>query len=327
MNLMLTNYCNSTACPYCFGQEEMHSKAAISISLENFKKYLTWLKNEGCHEVRLLGGEPTLHPQLEEIIDMVINFNWFDSILFFSNLIFDHEIAELFVQKNEKIQISILPNINELSLMLPNARKKVEDNLDYLSTNLPYFDRISINIYKPDQDLSKWEELVCKYNMRSVRFSITVPNKKLDEGFNFYEYFHSFQPLLLELSSWQLKYRITADNDCSPLPLCCFDDWAIKIIIQRIPNFFNRPNICNQSVLDVNPYLEVISCFGTPELPHVQLLNFRDEKELQNHFYNLRQYKRKHFITWNKCLKCDTYKIAGSSCACACYLTQKKEEK
>ena len=54
------------------------------------------------------------------------------------------------------------------------------------------FNKISINLYKPDQDLSKWEEIVCKYNLRSVRFSIVVPNKKLDENFDFYQYFHIF---------------------------------------------------------------------------------------------------------------------------------------
>lgn len=324
MNLMLTNFCNSTACPYCFGQEEMHSKAATSISLENFKKYLTWLKNEGCHEVRLLGGEPTLHPQLEEIINTVIDFNYFDQILFFSNLIFDHKIAELFVEKNKKIEICILPNINELSLLLPNARKKVEDNLDYLSTNLPAFSKISINLYKPDQDLSKWEGIVCKYNLRSVRFSIVVPNKKLDENFNFYQYFHSFQPLLLELSNWKTKYKVSVYNDCSPLPLCCFDDDVIKTIITREPLFFSQPYACEHSILDVNPYLEVISCFGTADLGHVKLLEYRNEEELQYYFHNLRQYKKKYFIAQQSCLSCDKYKITGASCVCTSYLNQKK---
>lgn len=211
--------------------------------------------------------------------------------------------------------------------MLPNARKKVEDNLDYLSTNLPHFDRISINIYKPDQDLSKWEDIICKYNMHSVRFSITVPNKKLDESFDLYEYFHGFQPLLLELSNWALKYKITPDNDCSPLPLCCFDDWAIKTIMQRVPNFFARSIGCNNSVLDVNPYLEVISCFGASNLTHVKLTNYHDEDELNNYFHNLKQYKARHFIASHNCQICDKYTIIGTSCTCACYLTQSKEAK
>lgn len=323
MNLMLTNYCNSTACPYCFGQEEMHSKAATNISLENFKKYLIWLKNEECHEVRLLGGEPTLHPQLEEIIDMVIDFDYFNEILFFSNLIFDHKIAELFVEKNKKIRISILPNINELSLLLPNARKKVEDNLDYLSTNLPFFDRIGINIYKPDQDLSKWENLICKYNMNSVRFNIVVPNVKLEEEFNFYQYFHSFQPLLKEIAEWGEKYKVYATNDCNPIPLCCFDDDLIKYILAINPSFFGS-FYCNGSVLDVNPDLEVRCCFGENSLPHVNLLDYKNEWELSEYFKTLTKYKKQHYIAWEKCVDCPKRKTLGQSCACSAYLLHYK---
>ena len=44
MNLMVNNYCN-LHCPYCFAQEEMHSKKAMNITIENLDKYLD--VNEG----------------------------------------------------------------------------------------------------------------------------------------------------------------------------------------------------------------------------------------------------------------------------------------
>ena len=70
MNLLINNYCN-LKCSYCFAQEEMHSKEAMNITMENFCKYLDFLKKSNITEVRFIGGEPTLHPELEKLIDKV----------------------------------------------------------------------------------------------------------------------------------------------------------------------------------------------------------------------------------------------------------------
>ena len=46
--------------------------------MENFCIYLDWLKEHGYTDVRLIGGEPTLHPHLEQLIDKVIEYDYFD---------------------------------------------------------------------------------------------------------------------------------------------------------------------------------------------------------------------------------------------------------
>ena len=138
MNLMITNYCN-LHCPYCFAQEEMNSKAAQAVTMENFIKYLDFLRDNNEYEVRLIGGEPSLHPELEKLIDKVIEYNCFEQILIFTNLSFDHSVARLLVEKSKDIAIDLLPNINDLDLILPNLKAKTIDNLEYLSQNLPSF--------------------------------------------------------------------------------------------------------------------------------------------------------------------------------------------
>ena len=67
MNLMVNNYCN-LHCPYCFAQEEMHSKKAMNITIENYEIFLDFLKKNDMDSVRLIGGEPTLHPDLDKLI-------------------------------------------------------------------------------------------------------------------------------------------------------------------------------------------------------------------------------------------------------------------
>lgn len=51
MNLMVNNYCN-LHCPYCFAQEEMHSKKVMNITIENYKIFLDFLKKNDMDSVR-----------------------------------------------------------------------------------------------------------------------------------------------------------------------------------------------------------------------------------------------------------------------------------
>lgn len=326
MNLLINNYCN-LKCSYCFAQETMHSDNAKNISIENFEYFLDFLiKEHETTQVRLIGGEPTLNPQLPELIDRIIARRYFDNILIFSNMTFSHEIAKMLVEKDKQILINILPNVNDLDLLIPSHRERILDNLRYLRKYLSNFTSIGINIYSPDQDLSKWEELVCKFDFFKVRFSIVVPNEKIDENFNFVKYFHSFQPLLLELASWSTKYNVEAENDCSPIPLCAFDGDAIKKIIQSRPDFFKR-YACERAVVDVTPDLKLRACFGENDLPQLDLRNYHSEKEIVEAFAQLRKEKRENYLARPECVDCIRYQTSGEkSCPCSCYLVHRRKD-
>lgn len=72
-NLVITDQCN-LACPYCFAQSYLQQEKAEGnptgafISREAFEARLDFLVRSGVGEVRLIGGEPTLHPQFEALI-------------------------------------------------------------------------------------------------------------------------------------------------------------------------------------------------------------------------------------------------------------------
>lgn len=336
MNLMVNNYCN-LHCPYCFAQEEMHSKKAMNITMENLDKYLDFAKkeieqgnNDFC-QVRFIGGEPSLHPQLSKLIDKVINYKCFNDILIFTNLTFPHDVAEMLVEKSKKIHISLLPNVNNLDYLLPERRKNLLYNLDYLTIALPDFNQISINIYSHDQDLTVWERIICKYNLKSIRWSIVVPNKKIDETFNVRDYFHSFQPILLQLAQWAKKYHVYLNCDCSQVPLCALDSWAVVEILKTAPDFFARGGLtCSHEVLDITPTLKVVNCFGVasvlPNLKNKQLTDFNSYRELKNYYRDLTEDYAKHYVATTACTSCDRFKTADQCCACLGYRIFKVED-
>ena len=312
MNLMLNTYCNFH-CPYCFAQSEMKTNVTKNITLENFRKYLDFLKKNDDPDVRIIGGEPSLHPQFFEFIDEVIKYDCFSSILIFSNFSFPLEFAQKIVEYNDKILIEFLPNINNN----PKYLDIIERNLDFLTTSLPdVINRISINIYDPNQDMSFWENIIAKYNIKDIRWSITVPNMKLSKNFNFKEYFHSFQNVLKEMITWGIKYNVGFFCDCNNPPICAYDDDFISYVMKIDPLFF-REGGCDGSALDITPELEVIGCFGCNKFKH-KLEEFETFDDILELLYKEEESLKKT-PPQKECLSCPRHIRTGLFCSCLGY--------
>ena len=84
MNIMMNNICN-LRCSYCFAQNEMTEHTPEHISEENFRTFLDFLKENKFPTVRMIGGEPTLHPRIIDFINIVIDYGCFEDILIFTN--------------------------------------------------------------------------------------------------------------------------------------------------------------------------------------------------------------------------------------------------
>src|SRR3989338_1928218 len=71
-NLVVSGVCN-LKCAYCFAGDYLcapsDSRAPAFISLDDFEARLDFLDRSGITEIRLIGGEPTLHPRFPELIE------------------------------------------------------------------------------------------------------------------------------------------------------------------------------------------------------------------------------------------------------------------
>ena len=72
-NLIISRVCNFQ-CNFCFAyQSQAHSKKDVSskfVSFKAFEAQIDFLDRSGIDEVRLIGGEPTLHPHLPELVEI-----------------------------------------------------------------------------------------------------------------------------------------------------------------------------------------------------------------------------------------------------------------
>ncbi len=69
-NLILTNDCNAS-CEFCFAAEHRSRSRRNGLRMMDgpeFSAYLEFICRTGIKELRLLGGEPTLHPQFSDFV-------------------------------------------------------------------------------------------------------------------------------------------------------------------------------------------------------------------------------------------------------------------
>lgn len=71
-NLEITDFCNMR-CEFCFAIDHMTQQQSNNvpryISIDKFEEHLDFLERSNIDQIRLIGGEPTLHPQFSKLID------------------------------------------------------------------------------------------------------------------------------------------------------------------------------------------------------------------------------------------------------------------
>jgi len=67
INILITSSCNLN-CPYCFAKTVKEDNSIIKfMPVEEFDSILNWCRNLNIKEVSILGGEPTIHPNFNQI--------------------------------------------------------------------------------------------------------------------------------------------------------------------------------------------------------------------------------------------------------------------
>lgn len=320
MNILINSYCNLT-CPYCFANTTMKECNNKNMDINDFRFVLNFLRNNGIRSVRLIGGEPTLSPNLELFINTVIRYKCFDDILIFSNFTFDEQICNMLIEKNNYIRIETLPNINEFELLPSKYKYNITRNLEEFYKN-GMLNTIGINIYRPDMKLDQWENLIKKYKdkLKAVRYSIAVPSSDvLKNNFDFYSYYNQFEPILWKLISFIEKYNIPINGDCNNLPTCCYSPELIGMITRYCPKMIGVSNnlSCGFPIVDIQPDLEIKCCFGysIPENRKMYLRSFSSEQEIYKWLNGMSN--NSEYIARKECLNCPRYKMFEKrSCAC-----------
>lgn len=294
---MLTSKCN-LRCSYCFANNMINQYNSTDITIENFQTAINFLTSNGKVKIGLIGGEPTLHPNFKEILNIVLQNELIETITLCTNgLILDPYIDLL---NNSKIQI--LFNCNQFPNISSNQEQQLYKNIETYFSNPKNIGTLGINIYDNDTNCIPIFELAQKYHQEVIRISLTVPSIDTCNKLSYFEYFNTRKVKLLELIKLSQKYHIKFSFDCDIPPMC-----ELYTNIQLPYNIMSQAKGCSP-IIDITPELEAVRCFGTSHLCKVKITNFSDLNSLYDYFIKTIDQPAANIIIRDRCKQCQKRK-------------------
>jgi uncharacterized radical SAM superfamily Fe-S cluster-containing enzyme len=313
MNILLNNYCNLD-CNYCFANEIL-DKDKEKMTLDNFRWLLGLLERSNNKEVRLIGGEPTLHPNFTDFVLEAGKNTSINKILIFTNGTYPERYNYLFDVISKNNQVSLLINFNHKNDINSKKYNQIMNNIQILS-NLPINLTLGINFYKKDQDYDYIINTAKKYNCNKIRWSLVVPNNKKKKNQNLKKYFRNHIPNIINFITDCKVNNIDPHVDCNNFPICLLDNNELRKLAM-IDEHSLKTSICNP-VIDVQPNMEAMRCFIMNNYK-VNIKQFNNLQDIEKHFKDSIDSQYLNKPLFNECENCASFQLNNKSCTCLAY--------
>ena len=317
-NIMLTYRCN-LHCSYCFANEFVN-KENTDITVRNFRKAVDFLTRSGKTNIGLIGGEPTLHPVFQLLMEMLIADPKVSGITLYTNgLLLDRYIPQVTQPK-----VRMLVNCNSPLVIGEKAYAAMQKNLDTLFWQHYMKDRIhlGINLYSDDMDYSYIMDLLQRYKVHRLRISVTVPDFSTCGEIDVLDYFKQRKPFLLKFFRDMDSIQVLPYYDCNHPPYCIWTDeekqW-LEAYTARYPdwstNLAGHHSQCIPAV-DILPNLQAVRCFGMSDYVKVPIDDFHNIRDLTSYFLNEIDANAYSLSACGECKNCYERKVR--LCAAGC---------
>lgn len=250
-NLIITTQCNNH-CSFCFAREV---PAQVPLSAHNmdralFLDTLELLRKSNIDEVRLLGGEPSLHEDFAWFIYRSLE-DGFRVVLFTNGLLSPKRISDL--EEVDTKQLTVLVNCNLLAGHPPGKDSRQFEVFRRLGAKvLP-----GVTIDRPNTDLDFLIELINDFGLKKIiRLGLAHPALESDNDFLPPRWYPRVGEAITVFAEKAAQYDISLDFDCGFVP-CMFP-----------PEFFSLSGInramignCCGAIPDILPDGAVIPCY------------------------------------------------------------------
>jgi hypothetical protein len=275
-NVLLTTGCN-LACPYCFANEKMGPSRRRHMTLADVDKLLAFFRRSDYQLFRVMGGEPTLHPDFAEILRRALAADMRVDVL--SNATWNDACSDFFRQVSPR-RLYFLLNLDHPDRYSSRQWQRIEANL----ARLPHADNVtlSFNIFEPEPRYEYVLDVSRRYGFKTIRLSFSLPilgaqNQHLD--INEYRLMAPFvQRFVAEAAAQDVQVQM--DN---AVPLCMFDETTIGPLLLRGVIDLQRNARC-EPVIDIGPDLSVWCCFCLSAVHNRRLDEFDTLQQVKEYF-------------------------------------------
>jgi organic radical activating enzyme len=321
VNILLTTRCNKN-CSFCFANQAMREKPAQDMTLENFRSLIRLAKTDQINPtVKLLGGEPTMHPDFPQILTILRQEGAHACLI--SNLLYGSDTVRDSLRQAiaDKVIDGCLSNAAELGTeakMRLFARNYQDLQAAFAQYNPGQFVAAGITLSRHKtaaEETAYIEYLSQNIEIRRLRLSLDFQaENKIDKFFvNNKEYGNKVQEIIYKC----LDLRVSFSWDCKIYP-CLFD---AKVFQKDVLGFTPHVrSVCpaDGAPFDVFPDMSYVHCYPARALSGQNILKFKRLSEAADEITFLKntlQTIHKDFLP-EECRECHYYQsgICDSLC-------------
>jgi organic radical activating enzyme len=273
LNLFITSSCD-LGCDYCFVAKDF-AGAPGDLSKSRFLELLPWLAETRAPSLALLGGEPTLHPELFYFLSQLLEEGV--APVLFTNALFPSFMAENLANLTYRIVV----NYNGPKNYRPEDYQRRERNLRLLIDSGATV-TFSKNFAPLHMDYDYLIKAATDYGIKYIRYDLSRPRADFKNAYFERESLRSAAKTIFAFAGEAKAAGIGTGLDCC-LPRCLFEPEKLSILQKNSDPF---SGVCRPS-LDILPDLSAIHCWPLKRLSVESALAFDGELGLLEHFANL----------------------------------------
>lgn len=294
INLFLTYQCNLN-CSYCFAAE-LAAEFPGEISRDAVSRISEWIETYGISSIGLLGGEPTMHSDIDGILESLRKAGVMISL--FTNALFPRRLADTIV----KTVSNVVVNYNPPRMYTRRQLNRIRDNLDALKSGGC---RISFskNFSSQYREFDYLLDACAVYGVRHIRYDISRPSLGRNNDFFDLESTRDIVDTIFDFATRCRELGIASGLDCC-VPLCYFTPER-RSVMKAISSKFS--GICHPSI-DIHPDLSASYCLPMRHICVDDVTAFAGEDALLEHFsHAVRRIRFEN--AFPLCNQCDDFRI------------------
>lgn len=277
MNIVLIRSCTN-CCPYCFEASTRDSTKPDFMTLEDARKVGVWASSDRLQSIRLLGGEPFIHPSLRGIIDIFLETCPTAKLTVFTGGVLPLGALDN-IRPND---CSILVNVNEARDY--SSKQNFEKVLAFIDHALQSGFEVGLgfNVWRTNFDPIFMPELAFSLGRKGFRWTVANPSLGAASSIVNRDDFKQLSIHCMNLLRQSTQRGLMANLDC-PLPLCFFSDADVAWLSRYQPGVLSNLGVCSPPI-DVLPELDAIRCFGVSSCAREPISNHKSPSALRTFF-------------------------------------------
>lgn len=296
MNIFITNHC-PRKCSFCFARTRIglatKQETADIMTRENVREVMNFLERSEEYQLRLLGGEPTTHPEFLEIVQEAIDRNFHVQI--FTNGMLSPELTDALCELPQD-KLSFLCNVSPQARDTGEQREQVQYFLKKFNQRV----QLGVTLTGPSLNYQYLIDYIEKYNLiRRIRVGIAQPivgptkNSHLAT-----DQYRETGKFIVSMAQECVKKDILLGFDCG-LTLCMFNEEEIGILTKSADGF---RGLCDP-IIDVGPDLDIWHCFPLAESLNSKLEHFKTRKQILKYYKKITM-PYKQLGCMSECVSC-----------------------